>query len=422
MTEPRTAADPDASADALFPATRAAALARLADALPRLGAAYGRDRNHDRGLGAESTVSALSPYVRHRLVTEHELVVAIVERHGFRAPEKFVQEVFWRTYWKGWLELRPQVWRDYVDDVTRLMDDSEHPLPVDEGVRDRYLAAVEGRTGIDGFDDWARELVANGWLHNHVRMWFASIWIFTLRLPWQLGADFFLRHLYDGDPASNTLSWRWVAGLQTRGKTYQATAENIARYTDGRYRPRGLASSAEPLDGPPPPPASPAPESRPLTAGRALLLVGEDDLHPESLPLHGVEVVGVVRPERGAPRGPSRAAEVVQAFQRGALADAGRRVSERFGCAESVIEAVRASELLALARAHEVDRIVTGYAPVGAAADMLARARAEAAADGVHIETVLRGWDARAWPHATRGFFPFKERIPGLMRDAGIGA
>lgn len=392
------------------------------DAVPRLGAAYGRDRNHDRGLGDESTVSALSPYVRHRLITEHELVAAVIERHGTRAPEKFVQEVFWRTYWKGWLELRPSVWRDYVADVTRLMDEGEHPMPVDAGVRERYLAAIEGRTGIDGFDDWARELVADGWLHNHVRMWFASIWIFTLRLPWQLGADFFLRHLLDGDPASNTLSWRWVAGLQTRGKTYQATAENIARYTDGRYRPRGLATTAEALDGPPPPPASAAPEPRLVTAGRALLLLGEDDLQPESLPLGGVEVVGVVRPERGAPRGPGGAASGVQAFQRGALADAGRRASERFGCAESVIEEVTASALVALASEHDVDRIVTAYAPVGYAADALAAARAEAAAQGITIGTALRGWDARAWPHATRGFFPFKERIAGLVRDAGIGA
>ena len=99
-----------------------------------------------------------------------------------------------------------------------------------------------GATGIDCFDAWARELVATGYLHNHARMWFASIWIFTLRLPWELGADFFLRHLIDGDPASNTLSWRWVAGLQTAGKTYLATAENIARFTGGRFAPQGLAT------------------------------------------------------------------------------------------------------------------------------------------------------------------------------------
>ena len=97
-------------------------------------------------------------------------------------------------------------------------------LAANAGLRLAFGRAVDGRTGIDGFDDWARELTATHWLHNHARMWFASIWIFTLRLPWALGADFFMRHLIDGDPASNTLSWRWVAGLHTRSKPYAARA------------------------------------------------------------------------------------------------------------------------------------------------------------------------------------------------------
>ena len=83
------------------------------------------------------------------------------------------------------------------------------------------------------------ELRTEGWLHNHTRMWFASIWIFTLRLPWPLGAALFEHHLKDADAASNTLSWRWVAGIQTPGKHYLARAENIARYTNGRFDPRG---------------------------------------------------------------------------------------------------------------------------------------------------------------------------------------
>jgi deoxyribodipyrimidine photo-lyase len=103
------------------------------------------------------------------------------------------------------------------------------------------------------FDDWAQELVATGYLHNHARMWFASIWIFTLRLPWELGADFFLRHLIDGDPASNTLSWRWVGGLHTPGKTYLATADNIAEHR-GPLPARGAGGR-----GPCPADAAPAP-------------------------------------------------------------------------------------------------------------------------------------------------------------------
>jgi deoxyribodipyrimidine photo-lyase len=73
--------------------------------------------------------------------------------------------------------------------------------------------ATFGRTGIACFDQWTGELLETGYLHNHARVWFSSIWIFTLRLPWKLGADFFIRFLNDGDSASNTLSWRWVAGL-----------------------------------------------------------------------------------------------------------------------------------------------------------------------------------------------------------------
>ena len=92
-----------------------------------------------------------------------------------------------------------------------------------------------GATAIEPFNDWVRELKETGYLHNHARMWFASIWIHTLELPWYLGADFFLKHLLDGDEAVNTLSWRWVAGLHTKGKTYLARASNIEKYTNGRY-------------------------------------------------------------------------------------------------------------------------------------------------------------------------------------------
>ena len=134
--------------------------------------------------------------------------------------EKFLGETCWRTYWKGWLELRPGVWSDYRAEVRGLVDRSTTTGRSATGTR----PPPPGGSGIGCVDAWAGELAEVGYLHNHARMWFASLWIFTLGLPWELGADFFLRHLLDGDPASNTLSWRWVAGLQTRGKTYLATA------------------------------------------------------------------------------------------------------------------------------------------------------------------------------------------------------
>ena len=132
---------------------------------------------------------------------------------------------------EGWLEMRPSVWEDYTAKTEALLKQFEK-LP-------DYQNAISGNTGINCFDHWAQELIETGYLHNHARMWFSSIWIFTLKLPWQLGAHFFLSHLLDGDPASNTLSWRWTAGLQTVGKHYIARAENIEKFTQGKFNPIG---------------------------------------------------------------------------------------------------------------------------------------------------------------------------------------
>ena len=236
--------------------TRAAGLARLTRFTPSMGEAYAAGRNHDAGLGAHTAVSGLSPWLRHRLLSEEETIAAALAAHGPARAGKFVQEVLWRTYWKGWLEQRPSAWQDYRAAVAEAL-----PRAADE-----VAAVAAGRTGIACMDAWARELVETGYLHNHARMWFASIWCFTLRLPWHLGVDLFLRHLLDADAASNTLSWRWVAGLQTRGKHYVARAENIARYTGGRFNPVGELDEAPtplqpgepeprtPLLVPPPPP------------------------------------------------------------------------------------------------------------------------------------------------------------------------
>jgi len=190
--------------------SRDAALAALEDFLPRAGRDYAETRNEDRGPSDRANVSGLSPWIRTRLLTESEVVSAVLKRHSFAAAEKYIQEVCWRTYWKGWLEARPSVWRDYLTEMPKARSafmSTRH-----------YQQAVEARTGIDCFDAFVRELVEAGYLHNHARMWFASIWIFTLQLPWVLGADFFMRHLLDGDAASNTFSWRWVAGLADGGQ------------------------------------------------------------------------------------------------------------------------------------------------------------------------------------------------------------
>ena len=187
---------------------------------------YALNRNFDLGNEKQSSVSKLSKFITHRIIDEWEVIQSAYNKFSFKKIEKFIQEIFWRTYWKGWLELRPQVWDDYNKDLNNLLQMSQDK---------DYLRAIAGNTNIACFNDWVVELKKSGYLHNHARMWFASIWIFTLNLPWQLGADFFLKHLIDGDAASNTLSWRWVAGLHTKGKHYLATEWNINKFSSKKY-------------------------------------------------------------------------------------------------------------------------------------------------------------------------------------------
>ena len=179
-------------------------------------------------------MSRLSAALRSRLITEEEVLRRVLSVHPFPAVEKFVQEVVWRTYWKGWLELRPQVWTTYRERVVWLRQNAPEPV-----LRRAEEVAV-GRSGVAVMDRFARELLTTGYLHNHARMWWASFWIHVERLPWELGANFFFRHLLDADPASNTLSWRWVAGLQTPGKVYRSDAPilNGSRIRRGWMTPR----------------------------------------------------------------------------------------------------------------------------------------------------------------------------------------
>ena len=198
---------------------------------------YSSQRNYDFGPKSRENTSILSKYISHRIINEYDLVREILSQYNLQKVDKFIQEVFWRVYWKGWLEHRPEVWRDFVDSDPTYSEEE-------------YKKAINGETGIECFDDWVKELKTENYLHNHTRMWFASIWIFTLNLPWELGARFFMKHLFDGDAASNTLSWRWVAGIQTQGKNYLARESNIRKFTNQRYTNTSLNENALPLENP----------------------------------------------------------------------------------------------------------------------------------------------------------------------------
>jgi deoxyribodipyrimidine photo-lyase len=392
-----------------FEPSRAAGLERLAAFVPKAARAYAEGRNTDFGPGRPTAVSQLSPWLRYRLVSEEEVCAAVLERHPLAAVEKYVQEVLWRTYWKGWLEMRPGVWDRFLDER-----EWQREAYLDDA---RLAAAEQGRTGIEGFDDWARELVETGWLHNHARMWFASIWIFTLKLPWALGADFFLRHLIDADPASNTLSWRWVAGLQTPGKTYLATADNIARYTEGRFAPKGLAELAEPLTEPPlPSPATLPAAGQGVLSGPALLLVTSEDLSPDAAIWRTSETgsaLVVADPDL-------LWGEKARTFVTEAAGDAASRLSAAHGLEVEQGGRLDADALIAAARAASVRTIVTPYAPVGPVASRLAAIAPVLAADGINLVQQRRHWDDSFWPHARKGFFPFKQHMGRLLEELGL--
>jgi deoxyribodipyrimidine photo-lyase len=366
--------------------TRAAALARLETFVPH-SVRYAGRRNFDLGAGKHDGVSGLSPYIRTRLVTEEECTRAVLASHSPRAAEKFLQEIAWRTYWKGWLEMRPGVWDDYLSALAASEKTSG------------YGRAIAGRSGIECFDHWANELLETGYLHNHARMWFASIWIFTLKLPWQLGADFFLHHLLDADPAANTLSWRWVAGLHTPGKHYLARAENITKYTLGRFDPAGqLDEKAVPIA------MDHFPEGQPLhlppdpkPQGRTGHLMFPEDLAAPPAELGEIHATAAYLPAA------QRTSPLVTEFLQGAINSA---LTERRG---TLLGEPFQSSLTDWISAEKLDSIVISRPTVGHSRDFLLSQRLPP-----RTHTFIRSWDRLLWPHATAGFFKLKAALPKI--------
>ena len=393
--------------------SREAGVRRLADFVPRAGALYEKSRNFDFGPERRGNVSTLSPYLRHRLLLEEEVLEAVLLNHSASASRKFIEEVFWRAYFKGWLEQHPTVWTEYRRSVSR----SLQSLQDDAQLLQRYEAAVAGNTGIDCFDAWVQELISNGYLHNHARMWFASIWVFTLGLPWQLGADFFYRHLIDGDPASNTLGWRWVCGLHTQGKTYLARASNIDHFSDKRFSPKGqLAEHATPLTENSRHPTKPLLPSQSFDHGvRFGLLCSEEDCNPESLSIERppAAILGALATQL---RSPLPVGEPARKFAEGAVKDAVERASQTFGVDASVSYAEDwSSMLLDWAAKQNLKAIVTAYSPVGPVAELLDDASRKLADRGIRLVQLRRPYDAETWPHAHRGFFKLRKEIPAIL-------
>jgi deoxyribodipyrimidine photo-lyase len=397
-----------------FIPSRDAALARLEEFLPAAGR-YAAERNYVRP--GHENISRLSPWVQKRLLLESEIVAAARARWSFAAVEKFVQEVYWRTYWKGWLEQRPAAWILWVESVPRWR------ASLSPEQQANLEAALAGKTGIAGFDAWAQELVTTGYLHNHARMWFASIWVFTLRLPWELGAAFFYEHLLDGDVASNTLSWRWVAGLQTPGKTYVARADNIAFYTDEAHAPEAgqLASAPFAIKEEPLPKVTAWTEDAAQVASlkayeRIGLWVHPEDLAVEQGELSGLKVQAINASWPADITVRAGWSDKVSAWTQAALQEGAKRAGRHFGAHVSTAETSDlARSLVEWAKQNNLQAVVAYRPFVGPwLAEALALETA-LASDGIPMIWRRRNWDAEHFPHATRGYFTFWE----MVRSAG---
>ena len=180
---------------------------------------YARTRNH-----IEGAVTGLSPYIRHGIVSLKEVHEHALERvEEPKEAEKLIQELAWRDYWQRVYDAHPEwVWQD-VEPYKTGWAPSDYAEELDEDI-------ARGDTGVACIDHFIRTLLETGYLHNHARMYVASYVVHWRRVRWQAGARWFHHHLIDGDPASNNLSWQWVASTFSR-KPYIFNLDNVRRYS-----------------------------------------------------------------------------------------------------------------------------------------------------------------------------------------------
>lgn len=404
-----------------FAATRKDALHQLDAFIPFAGR-YARDRNHV--LPGHTNVSKLSPAIRHRLILESESAEAPLRRYAASTVEKFTQEVYWRCYWKSWLSLRPQVWTDYLDELAVLQND-----PSMEATRARAARCEAGESPIAIMNHFARELIATGYLHNHARMWFAGWWIHIERLPWHLGADFFLRHLLDGDPASNTLSWRWVAGLQTPGKTYLPRRNNLEKYLPNEVLEthcEGLEQLEYPQALIPPTGARPA-ITRPSLLPRPSLhespigiWIHEEDLLVEQSPLASLHPKAILATRDNTTWTRFRYPKIKTTWLETAIDDSAKRASNAFGIDVEVSGDSSITEaLLRLAAEHQLQQIAAMRPEIGPLHDQLDHLQAELSNAGIELIFFERPEDLALRPLATGGFFGFWEKMQKSLKADG---
>ncbi len=374
----------------IFEASRAEALNHLNNFVDNNLAEYSKLRNFDFGPENRSNISCLSPYITHGIINEKEVIQKALSKFSFSKNEKFIQEVLWRTYWKGWLELRPNVWTDYLAELNQIRNEFQN--------NQNYLNAIEGKTNIDCFNEWVKELKENNYLHNHTRMWFSSIWIFTLELPWQLGAEFFMQHLYDGDAASNTLGWRWVAGVQTQGKHYLASEWNIKKFTNNRFKNIKLNENAPPKISEKSYQIIKQNFTNPQNIEKKNLLIFENNLSFEITDYKDNSFKKIYLVSNKNENRSIKLSEKLVKFKSQLIEDQEQRLKDQsIDC-----QVVDISELTKIENCYGL------YPTVGENLGFLN-------SNNLKIDFLYRNLDQLAWQYCNKGFFNFKKYIPKIV-------
>ena len=191
-------------------------------------ALYAKTRNFLNG-----QISRLSAHIKYGIITNKELYQYIRDKYNFVESEKFIQELAWRDFWQ-------QIW---VNKAKLIDQDLKRPQ---EDVNDYKISEslVQAKTGINSVDDEINNLYDNGYMHNHMRMYVASIATNIAKSHWKNPAKWMYYHLLDGDWASNALSWQWVAGSNSN-KKYYANQDNINKYFESNQKNTFLDNSYE---------------------------------------------------------------------------------------------------------------------------------------------------------------------------------
>lgn len=173
---------------------------------------YSKNRNYIDG-----SVSRLSPYISRGVISTKQIFTYLYKNYKFYECEKFIQELLWREYWQI-------VWK-------HKNIDTEVKTSQADVLNKKFPSCIlNAQTGINAIDSAIRDLYEFGYIHNHLRMYIASITTNIAKTHWKIPAKWMYYHLLDADWASNALSWQWVCGANSN-KKYFANQDNINKYT-----------------------------------------------------------------------------------------------------------------------------------------------------------------------------------------------